>query len=145
MKRLVLRTLCALAGTGIAVVAAAPPAAAADDTFQLAAGGATAYGTYRLMMSIPERPVPPIAVDGTLAVNHRDRCAVVQIAHNGPADGIEWRTLASLCRPGRTNFQARADHLWGGFTPDLRLCTGRTVERAEQGHRCDVHDPPSQS
>src|SRR3954454_9103247 len=125
MKRLVSRTLCALAGAGLAVVAAAPPAAAADDSFRLAAGSASAYGTYRLMMSIPENPVPPVAVDGTLAVNQRNRCAVVQIAYNGPADGLEWRTLTRLCGRGKTNFQARADYLWGGFMPRLRLCTGQ--------------------
>jgi hypothetical protein len=141
MKRLVSRTLGALAGAGLAVVAAAPPAAAADDTFQLAAGSATAYGTYRLMMSIPENPVSPVAVDGTLALNQRHRCAVVQIAYNGPADGLEWRTLTRLCGRGRTNFQARADYLRGGLPPRLRLCAGRTVAQAEQGDRCDVHAP----
>ncbi|MEU4477221.1 hypothetical protein AB0F68_04000 [Micromonospora sp. NPDC023966] len=145
MKRIFSRTLGALAGTGIALVVAAPPAAAADDTFQLAAGSATAYGTYQLMMSIPERPVPPVAVDGTLAVNHRGRCAVVQIAYNGPADGIEWRTVNSLCGRGRTTFQGRADHLRGGFLPSLRLCAGRTMAQAERGDRCDVHAPASQS
>ncbi|KAB1912088.1 hypothetical protein [Micromonospora sp. AMSO31t] len=145
MNRLVSRSLCALAGAGLAVVAAAPPAAAADSTFDLAAGGASAYGTYQLMMSIPEQPVPPVAVDGTLAVNQRHRCAVVQIATNGPADGLEWRTLNSLCGRSKTNVQARASYLWGGFLPSLRLCTGRTVAQAERGDRCDVHVPPSQS
>jgi hypothetical protein len=121
----------------------ATPALAADNTFELSSGKASAYGTYDRMMSIPERPVPPIAVNGTLAVNRSNRCAVVQIAYNGPADGIEWRTLNSLCRPGKTNFSTSSGFLWGGAHPEVRLCTGTTVKRAEQGRNCDVFTPPA--
>jgi hypothetical protein len=129
----------ALAIAGITLTAS--PAFAADNTFELSSGKASAYGSYHRMMSIPERPVPPIAVDGTLAVNRTNRCAVVQIAYNGPADGIEWRTLNSLCRPGKTNFAARSEFLWGGAHPEVRLCTGATVKRAEKGRNCDVFTP----
>jgi hypothetical protein len=129
----------ALAIVGLALIAT--PAFAADNTFELSSGKASAYGTYDRMMSIPERPVPPVAVNGTLAVNRSNRCAVVQIAYNGPADGIEWRTLNSLCRPGKTNFSARSEFLWGGAHPEVRLCTGKTVKRAEQGRSCDVFTP----
>ncbi|GIF40503.1 hypothetical protein [Actinoplanes xinjiangensis] len=141
MKSFVTRTLSILAGAGTVVALAATPALAADNTFELAVGKASAYGTYDRMMSIPERPVPPVAVNGTLAVNSRNRCAVVQIAYNGPADGIEWRTLNSLCRPGKTNFAARSEFLWGGGRPEVRLCAGNTVARAEQGRNCDVFTP----
>jgi hypothetical protein len=118
---------------------------AADNTFDLTAGRVSAYGTYDRMMSIPERPVPPIKVQGTLAVNGRGRCGVVQIAANGPADGIEWRTLASLCGRGKTNYTATSELLWGGAEPALRLCAGATVRRAEQGRDCDVHTPTATS
>jgi len=74
---------------------------AAGNAFEPAAGKATVHGTYTWMMSIPERPVPPIAVDGTLTVEGRHQCAVMQIAYNGPADGIEWRTIGSRCRSAR--------------------------------------------
>ncbi|MEU4160377.1 hypothetical protein [Actinoplanes sp. NPDC026670] len=141
MKSFASRTITILAGVGSAVALAATPALAADNTFDLAVGKASAYGTYDRMMSVPERPVPPIAVNGTLAVNGRNRCAVAQIAYNGPADGIEWRTLNSLCRPGKTNFSARSEFLWGGGHPEVRLCTGITLARAEQGRNCDVFTP----
>jgi hypothetical protein len=141
MNSLTRRALVIFAGAGSAVAMAATPALAVDNSFALAAGKATAYGTYDRMMSIPERPVPPVAVNGTLAMNGRNRCAVVQIAYNGPADGIEWRTLNSLCRPGKTNFAARSEFLWGGGRPELRLCAGTTVARAEQGRNCDVFTP----
>ncbi|GIE34260.1 hypothetical protein Ait01nite_073050 [Actinoplanes italicus] len=135
------RITAIIVGAGAAVVMAATPALAADNTFELSAGRATAYGTYDRMMSIPERPVPPVAVNGTLAVNGRARCAVVQIAYNGPADGIEWRTLNSLCGRGKTGFSARSEFLWGGSQPEVRLCTGSTVARAERGRDCDVFTP----
>ncbi|WIM93171.1 hypothetical protein ACTOB_005141 [Actinoplanes oblitus] len=144
MNKIAIGALGALAGAG-SVLAMTSPAAAAGNTIDLAAGGATAYGSYNLMMSIPERPVPPIKVDGTLAMNQRGQCAVVQIAGNGPADGIEWRTLTSLCHPGKTNFAATSGYLWGGFQPELRLCVGATVKRAERGHDCDVHVPTADS
>ncbi|WP_433792445.1 hypothetical protein [Actinoplanes sp. CA-252034] len=141
MNSVISRTLIVLGGAGAAVAMAATPALAVDNTFDLAAGKASAYGTYDRMMSIPERPVPPVAVSGTLAMNGRNRCAVVQIAYNGPADGIEWRTLNHLCGPGKTNFATRSEFLWGGGRPELRLCTGVTVTRAEQGRNCDVFTP----
>jgi hypothetical protein len=141
MQSLVTRTIGILAGAGIAVTMAAVPAAAAGRTFDLSARAVTAHGSYDTMMSIPERPVPPVQIRGTLAVTKRDRCGVVQIAYNGPADGIEWRTLSTLCGRGKTTFLARSGYLWGGFTPGLRLCSGRTVERAERGRQCDIHTP----
>jgi hypothetical protein len=144
MKNIAVSAFGALAAAGT-VLAMGSPAAAADNAVDLVAGGATAYGAYNLMMSIPERPVPPVKVDGTLALNRRGQCAVVQIAYNGPADGIEWRTLNSLCRPGKTNFAVTSGYLWGGFRPELRLCVGATVKRAEQGNTCDVHTPAADS
>ncbi|GAA1581784.1 hypothetical protein [Actinoplanes couchii] len=123
------------------LLAGAMLAAAPANAFTLSAGGAQAYGTYDQMMSIPERPVPPIAVSGTLAVNRPGQCAVVQIAYNGPADGIEWRTLNSQCRPGRTGFRTQSQYLWGGAKPPLRLCVGPNQRVAEQGRNCDVHTP----
>ena len=144
MKNVAASALGALAGVGVAL-AVASPATAADNTFDLAAGHASAYGTYDRMMSIPEMPVPPIKVRGTLAINGRGRCAIVQIADNGPADGIEWRTLNRLCGPGRTTFTATPELLRGGFEPALRLCAATTVRRAELGRNCDVHTPAADS
>ncbi|SDS83857.1 hypothetical protein [Actinoplanes derwentensis] len=123
------------------VLAGAMLAAAPANAFSLSTAGASAYGSYDRMMSIPERPVPPIAVSGTLAVNRPGQCAVVQIAYNGPADGIAWRTLSGLCRPGKTNFRATSQLLWGGAEPPLRLCAGPTTRIAEQGRNCDVYRP----
>ena len=137
------RAITVLTGAGVAVTMAAAPAVAVDNTFTMAVGRTWAHGTYDRMMSIPERPVPPVAVDGTLAVNGLFRCAVVQIAYNGPTDGIAWRTLTGRCRPGKTGFSARSEHLRGGAKPPLRLCTGITVKRAEQSRACDVFTPPA--
>ncbi|WP_378031104.1 hypothetical protein [Actinoplanes sp. GCM10030250] len=92
-------------------------------------------------MGIPGRPVPPITVRGTLAVNRWTSCAVVQIAYNGPTDGIEWRTVQRGCGRGRTAFRATSEYLWGGGKPQLRLCAGRTVRQAERGTACDVYTP----
>jgi hypothetical protein len=144
MKSRIHRFVAALAGAGLAVVATAAPAVAstADNRFDLSAGSASAYGTYDHMMSIPERPVPPVLVTGTLAVNKPKKCAVAQIAYNGPADGIEWRTLTTLCGPGKTNFKAQSGYLWGGAQPQLRLCVGKSLKWAKRGIRCDVHTPP---
>ncbi len=144
MQSLVTRAVGVVATAGLAVTLAAVPAAAAGPTFDLSTRGATANGRYDVMMSIPERPVPPLQIRGTLAVTKRDRCGVVQLAYNGPADGIEWRTLRALCGRAKKNFQARSGYLWGGFTPGLRLCSGRTVARAELGRQCDVHNPAAQ-
>ncbi|GAA3342244.1 hypothetical protein GCM10020358_36510 [Amorphoplanes nipponensis] len=140
----VTRFTAILAGAGLALAGAAAPAAAAGPTFALRAGAATASGSYAFMMSIPERPVPPIRIRGTLTVAGPGRCGVVQLAQNGPADGIEWRTLARRCGPGRRAFGAEPGYLWGGFAPQLRLCVGRTVAKAELGRRCAVHHPPAE-
>lgn len=142
MKPSLHRFVAVLAGAGLALVAAAPAAAStADNRFDLVAGAASAYGTYDTMMSIPERPVPPILVNGTLAVNRTKKCAVAQIAYNGPADGIEWRTLTTLCEPGKTNFKVTSGYLWGGARPQLRLCVGKSLKWAKRGIRCDVYTP----
>jgi hypothetical protein len=141
MPSFVTRAIGVLAGAGITVTLAAVPAAAAGPTFDLSTRGAAAHGRYDIMMSIPERPVPPVQISGTLAVTERNRCAVVQIAYNGPADGIEWRTLRALCGRGKKTFRARSGYLWGGSAPGLRLCSGRSVPQAELGRRCDVHRP----
>jgi hypothetical protein len=137
------RSLTVLAVAGVAVTMAAAPALAVDNSFELGVGRTSAYGTYDRMMSFPERPVPPFGVRGTLAVNQPMRCAVVQIAYNGPTDAIAWRTLASLCHRGRTDFRAQSGQLWGGAAPPVRLCAGITVKRAEQGRACDVFTPPA--
>lgn len=143
MTSLGVRMLGAVAVTGIALVAGASPAtAAADSDFALERAGVSAYGSYDMMMSIPERPVPPVAVNGTLAVNAPGRCGVVQVATNGPADELVWRTFASLCAPGKTTAQTRAELMFGGFKPQLRLCVGTTVARAERGRTCDTYVPP---
>ncbi|WP_446210205.1 hypothetical protein [Micromonospora sp. IBSANI012] len=143
MTSLGVRMLGAVAVTGIAVAAGASPATASvDSDFALESARVTAYGSYEMMMSIPERPVPPVAVNGTLAVNAPGRCGVVQIATNGPADELVWRTFAALCTPGKTTVQTRSELLWGGFKPRLRLCVGTTVARAERGRVCDTYTPP---
>jgi hypothetical protein len=113
-----------------------------QSAFQLSVGRVTAYGWYQMRRSIPERPVPPIAVSGTLAVNSHTQCGVIQLAGNGPADGIVWSTLAHLCGRGKTNYRTGTSYLWGGAKPQLRLCTGATQAKAERGHTCDVYPPP---
>ncbi|MFI5495109.1 hypothetical protein [Actinoplanes sp. NPDC051859] len=94
-------------------------------------------------MSIPEQPVPPIVVDGALAVHSRSGCAVVQLAANGPADEIIWPTIAHQCGRGGADFQARTTYLFGGAKPPLRLCAGPTLAAAESGRHCDVYTPPA--
>ncbi|GAB1642928.1 hypothetical protein [Krasilnikovia sp. MM14-A1259] len=142
MKSLAARTLGIVAMAGIAVgVAAAPAAAALDNTFELATGSVSAYGTYDRMMSIPEHPVPPIRISGTLAVNSATACGVVQVAYNGPTDGIEWRTFGTLCGKGKTNYTTTSNLLFGGFQPAVRLCKGTTVKKAERGTACDTYMP----
>ncbi|MEV6595832.1 hypothetical protein AB0M36_03100 [Actinoplanes sp. NPDC051346] len=141
MKSLVARTSVIVAMAGIAVGAMAGPAAALDNGFELAKGSVSAYGTYDRMMSIPERPVPPIRVSGTLAVNSANQCGVVQIAYNGPTDGIEWRTFGKLCGKGKTNFTTTSNLLFGGFQPEVRLCKGTSVKKAERGTSCDTFTP----
>ncbi|HEY0001158.1 MAG TPA: hypothetical protein VGB74_11940 [Actinoplanes sp.] len=123
-------------------MALTPAPAAGKSEFELSVGGISAYGSYQMKQSTPEHPVPPIAVRGTLAVNSYSKCGVIQLAKNGPADGIEWSTVTHLCRRGKTNFRTTSSFLWGGGRPQLRLCTGATQLRAEQGRRCDVYAPP---
>ncbi|MFI7601515.1 hypothetical protein [Actinoplanes sp. NPDC049681] len=141
MKSLAARTLgiIAMAGFGLAATAA-PAAAAAGNTFELATGSVSAYGTYDRMMGIPEQPVAPIRISGTLAVNST-KCGVVQVAYNGPADAIEWRTFAHLCGKGKTNYTTTANLLFGGFQPQVRVCKGTTVVKAERGSSCDTFTP----
>ncbi|OJF13994.1 hypothetical protein BG844_12220 [Couchioplanes caeruleus subsp. caeruleus] len=122
--------------------AAGGTAVAHDTEFRLSVGRAAATGFYDLAMSIPERPVPPVVVGGTLANHARSGCGVVQLAANGPADEIVWPTLAYVCGPGQTAFQARSSYLFGGAKPPLRLCVGPTVAQAESGRHCDVYTPP---
>ncbi|MEU7904591.1 hypothetical protein [Actinoplanes sp. NPDC049118] len=142
MKSLAVRTLGIVAMAGFTVgVTAAPAAAALDNTFELSTASVSAYGTYDRMMSIPERPVPPIRISGTLAVNSANACGVVQVAYNGPTDGIEWRTFGSLCGKGKTNFTTTSVLLFGGFEPEVRLCRGTTVKKAERGTACDTFTP----
>ncbi|MEV6601489.1 hypothetical protein AB0M36_32250 [Actinoplanes sp. NPDC051346] len=142
MTSIAIRALTIGAAAAIVGAAGASPAGAVGDSdFQLAVGRAAATGSYELVMSIPERPVPPVAVRGTLTTNGRNGCAVVQLAANGPADEIIWPTLTHLCGPGATDFQARSSYLFGGAKPPLRLCVGPTVATAESGRRCDVYTP----
>ncbi|MEU4625443.1 hypothetical protein AB0G04_36415 [Actinoplanes sp. NPDC023801] len=141
MKSLVARTFGIVAMAGFAIGVTAGPAAAADNTFDLATGSVSAYGTYDRMMSIPEQPVAPIRITGTLAVNSAKQCGVVQVAYNGPADGIEWRTFGKFCGKGKTNFTTTSNLLFGGFQPEVRLCKGTTVKKAERGTSCDAFTP----
>ncbi|RZU53857.1 hypothetical protein EV385_5791 [Krasilnikovia cinnamomea] len=142
MKSLAVRALGIVAMAGLAVgVSAAPAAATLDNTFELSVGSVSAYGTYDRMMSIPERPVAPIRISGTLAVNSAKACGVVQVAYNGPTDAIEWRTFGQLCGKGKTNFTTTSNLLFGGFQPGVRLCKGTTVKRAERGTSCDTFIP----
>ena len=142
MRSLVLRTLGGLAAAGIALGAAAAPAAAADTaTFRLATAGAAGYGTYERMMSLPEQPVPPFRITGTLVGRSWFRCAVIQVGRSGPADGLEWRTVGRQCGPGRTSFRAQASYLFRGVQPPVRLCSGWTTAQAERGRQCDVYQP----
>lgn len=124
------------------LLAGAMLATAPANAFALTAGKASTYGTYDQMMSIPERPVPPIAVSGTLAVNGR-QCAVVQIAYNGPTDAIAWKTISGLCNPGKTNYRTTSELLRGGAKPPLRLCAGTGARKAAQGLSCRVYTPPA--
>ena len=144
MQSLVIRALGGLVVTGVSLSVVATPAAAAESsTFRLAASGAVGYGTYDRMMGIPERPVPPIRIAGTLVGRSLFRCAVVQVAGNGPADGIEWRTIGMQCGRGRTDFRIQTSYLFGGAKPPVRLCSGWTKSQAERGRRCDTHRPPA--
>ena len=120
-----------------------PAVAGTGNRLDLAVGGAGAYGTYDVGRAAPQEPFPPITVKGTLVVNKRHKCAVVQVAHNGPADELRWRTFGQLCGRGKTNFRTVAGHMFGGGRPQVRLCAGTTAARAQSGRHCDVHTPPA--
>lgn len=144
MQSLALRTLGAVVAAGLGLSVAAVPAAAAESSrFRLVAGGAVAHGTYHRMMSVPERPVPPFSIAGSLVGRHPLRCAVVQVAGSGPADGLEWRTVGKQCGRGRTGFRVQTSYLFRGVKPPVRLCAGWTMVQAERGRRCDVYRPPT--
>ena len=144
MRSLVFRALGGLVIAGIGLGVAATPAAAGDTTtFRLVTRGAVGYGTYEHRVSVPDRPVAPIRITGTLAGRGVFRCAVMQVARSGPADGIEWRTFGRHCGPGRTGFRVQASYLFRGVKPAVRLCSGRTVSQAERGRRCDLYQPPA--
>lgn len=142
MRSFVARTLSGLVAvaTGLGV-AAAPAAAAGPPTFRLAAGGVVAQGSYEHIVSVPERPVPPILVAGHLSGRAKGRCAVIQVARSGPADGIEWQTFGRHCGRGRTGFRVQTSYLFRGVQPPVRLCPGRTVSQAERGRHCAVYQP----
>ncbi len=144
MRSFLIRTLGGVVAAGVGLsVAAAPAAAAEATTFRLVAGGVVGYGTYEHMMSIPERPVPPIRITGTLAGRGLFRCAVIQVARSGPADGLEWHTFGRHCGRGRTGVKVQTSYLFRGVQPPVRLCAGWTASQAERGRRCDVYRPPA--
>ncbi|WP_250030006.1 hypothetical protein [Paractinoplanes maris] len=144
MRSLVPRTLSGLIAAGAGLSVAAPPAAAADTTkFRLAAGSAVANGTYEYRTSL-QQVEPPFRITGTLIGRDRFRCAVVQVARSGPADGLEWRTFGRHCGPGATRFRVEASYLFRGVKPSVRLCAGRNPAQAEQGRQCDVYQPPAE-
>lgn len=141
MRSFVARTLSGLAATAAVLSVAAAPAAAGPPTFRLTAGGVVAHGIYERVVSVPERPVPPILVAGSLAGRGRARCAVIQVARSGPADGIEWQTFGRHCGTGRSGFRVQTSYLFRGVQPPVRLCAGRTVSQAERARVCDVYRP----
>jgi hypothetical protein len=144
VRSLVLRTIGALVAAGIGLgVAAAPASAAGDNTFRLTTGGVVGSGTYDHMMSIPEQPVPPIRITGTLTGRSYFRCAVIQVGRSGPADGLEWHTFGRHCGPGRTKFRVQANYMFRGVQPPVRLCSGWSPRQAERGRQCDLYRPPS--
>jgi hypothetical protein len=139
-----LRTLSCVVAAGVSLSVASAPAAAADSsTFRLVAGGVVGHGTYERVSSIPEQPVPPFRIAGTLAGRSPFRCAVIQVARSGPADGIEWQTFGRHCGPGRTKFRVQASYLFRGVKPPVRLCAGRTTHQAERARQCDQYRPPA--
>jgi hypothetical protein len=81
-----------------------------------------------------------------LKVSDRTRCGVLQLTTNGPADGIEWYTIAALCKSGTATVRVEAPRLpWsGGTLPSLRLCNGERPALAE-GDDCDTYRPPLKS
>jgi hypothetical protein len=144
VRSLVLRTLGGLVAAGVSLGVAAAPAAADDTTtFRLVAGGVAGYGKYEHMSSNPEQPTAPIRIAGTLVGRSPFRCAVIQIARSGPADGIEWRTFGRHCGRGRTGVRVQTSYLFRGVKPPVRLCAGRTIHQAERGRQCDQYRPPA--
>nr|WP_296065366.1 hypothetical protein [uncultured Actinoplanes sp.] len=143
MRSLVLRTLGGLVAAGVGLGVAAAPAAADTTTFRLATGGVVGYGTYRHVMSVPERPVPPIRIAATLVGHDPVRCAVIQVARSGPADGIEWHTFGGHCGRGRAGFRIQTSYLFRGVRPPVRLCVGWTASLAQRGRQCDLYRPPA--
>lgn len=144
MRPLVSRTLGAVVAVGAVLGAVVTPAVAAgDNAFRLRAGSVVAQGTYGHMMSIPERPVPPFRIVGTMTGRSVFGCAVIQVGRSGPADGLEWRTVGKHCGVGRRSFDAQATYLFRGVKPPVRLCAGWSPAQAERGRRCDVYRPPA--
>ena len=144
MRSLVLRTLGGLVAAGLGLgVAAVPATAAPNTTFRLAAGNAVGSGLYQHVMSIPERPVLPISITGTLAARSLWRCAVIQVGRSGPADGLEWQTFGQHCGLGRKSVRTQANYMFRGVNPPVRLCAGLTVPQAERGRQCDLYQPPA--
>ncbi|MBL7255648.1 hypothetical protein [Paractinoplanes lichenicola] len=137
MRSLVI-AFAAVVGLG---VAAAPASAAGSNQFRLSAGSVVGYGMYENMMSIPERPVPPFRITGTMAGRSLFRCAVIQVGQSGPADGLEWRTFGKHCGPGRSSFRVQASYMFRGVKPPVRLCAGVTPAQAERGRQCDLYRP----
>ncbi|NMO50050.1 hypothetical protein HH310_02415 [Actinoplanes sp. TBRC 11911] len=119
--------LVAAVGLGVA------PAPATADSFRLVAGGVVGHGTYQRN---------PIRIAGTLTGKGPSRCAAIQVARSGPADGIEWHTFGRHCGRGRTRFRVEASYLFRGVYPPVRLCAGRTIHQAERGRSCDRYQPP---
>jgi len=147
VRSLICRTLAGLVAVGVGLgVAAAPAAAAAETTkFRLTTGSVVANGTYERVAGPPEQPVPSFRIAGTLVGRSlfRFRCAVLQVARSGPADGVEWQTFGKHCGPGRTSFQVQASALFGGGTPPVRLCAGWSASQAERGRKCELYRPPA--
>ncbi|MGK5685453.1 hypothetical protein [Actinoplanes sp. URMC 104] len=144
MRSFVSRTLGGLVAAAVGLGVAATPAAAATSTsFRLVADGVVGYGTYEHMMGSPERPVPPIRIAGTLVGRSPLRCAVIQVARSGPADGLEWRTFGRHCGRGRTDVRVQTSYLFRGVQPPVRLCAGWSVAQAERARRCDQFRPPA--
>ncbi|MEU4242060.1 hypothetical protein [Actinoplanes sp. NPDC026619] len=127
------------AGVGLGVVAT-PAAAAETTTFRLVSDGFIGTGTYE---HSPAGPGAPIRISGALAGRGLFRCAVVQVARSGPADGVEWQTFGRQCGPGRTRVRVEASYLFRGVKPPVRLCAGWTASQAERGGRCDTYRPPA--
>jgi hypothetical protein len=141
MRSLALRALAGLA-VAVGLVLSAAPAAAADvSTFRLVSGSVVGNGTYEVVSG---QSAAPIRIAGTLAGRSPSGCAVVQVAHSGPADGVEWQTFGRHCGRGRSAFRVRPSYLFRGVKPAVRLCSGRTLPEAERGRQCDLYQPSTE-